>query len=357
MARVLIFTADIGAGHDIPAARLADALTRRGAEPVIVDSLDAVGGFLRWAIRDGIESVLQDHPDRFDMQVRLLTRPRLRDGAAVVGTLLGGPALQREVTSSRADIVVSTYPGATEILGRLRAKGRLQVPLVSAITDLAALRYWAHPAIDLHLLIHPESIGEVRSITGEQTRIAVVRGLSDEAFEEPPSPARSRAALGIDVDRHVVAVSGGGWGIGDVETAARVARGTGSSVILLCGNNEALRERMSSAFAGDDAVLVLGFTDRMPDVLAAADVLVHSTAGLTVLEAIVSGARPISFGWGVGHIRTNNRAYEATGLADVAADGDELRVAIEHALAHPIAPDAGYCKRVSAADSVLALLE
>src|SRR5882672_1809588 len=194
MARVLIFTADIGAGHDLPAARLAEALRRRDAEATVVDSLAAVGGFVRWAIRDGIESVLHEHPERFDMQFGLLQRPRLSWAASSLALMLGAPALLREVAATRADVVVSTYPGATELLGRLRQDGRLRVPLVSAITDLAALRYWAHPGVDLHLLIHPESIPEVRWIAGPDTRIAVVRGLSDQAFESPPSPAEARTA-------------------------------------------------------------------------------------------------------------------------------------------------------------------
>ena len=35
---------------------------------------------------------------------------------------------------------------------------------------------------------------------------------------------------------------------------------------------------------------VLPFTDRIAELFAAADVLVHSTAGLTVLEALISAA-------------------------------------------------------------------
>ena len=357
MARVLIFTADIGAGHDLPAARLADALRRRNAEPTIVDSLAAVGGFVQWAIRDGIESVLHEHPERFDMQFRPLQRPVLREAASSLALKLGGGALLREIAEARADIVVSTYPGATELLGRLRQDGRLDIPVVSAITDLAALRYWSHPGVDLHLLIHPESIHEVRAIAGADTRIAVVRGLSDPVFESLPTMAEARTALGLDVDRQVVAVSGGGWGVGDIEGAAGVARATGASVVMLCGSNDSLRDRMETTFDGDDSVLVLGFTDRMPEVLSAADVLVHSTAGLTVLEAIVCGARPISFGWGVGHIRINNRAYEATGLADVAADTHALAAALDRALASPPVPDESYGRRPSAAGAVLALLE
>jgi len=38
-------------------------------------------------------------------------------------------------------------------------------------------------------------------------------------------------------------------------------------------------------------VVVLGFSKRMPELLAAADVLVHSTAGLTVLEALMRGCQ------------------------------------------------------------------
>jgi glycosyltransferase involved in cell wall biosynthesis len=73
----------------------------------------------------------------------------------------------------------------------------------------------------------------------------------------------------------------------------------------------------------------------MPELLAAADVLVHSTAGLTMLEALMCGCRPVSFGWGRGHIRANNRAYERFGLADVAGDAAALRAILARRLREP----------------------
>ncbi len=62
----------------------------------------------------------------------------------------------------------------------------------------------------------------------------------------------------------------------------------------------------------------MGFTDRMGDVLAAADVLVHSSAGLTVLEAIIRGCPVVSYGFGYGHVRASNAALERFELAQVA---------------------------------------
>jgi UDP-N-acetylglucosamine:LPS N-acetylglucosamine transferase len=251
-------------------------------------------------------------------------------------------------------VVVSTYPGSTQVLGRLRAAGRVRVPCVSAITDLAALGWWAHPAIDLHLMIHEESRAEVESITGPGADIRHVRGFSRPQFDAPPSREQARAALGLPAQGPVVLVSGGGWGVGDVERAARAVLAIdGAIAVCLCGTNQALRARLEASHTGDPRVRVEGFTERMADWMAAADVLVHSTAGLTVLEAQMCGTWAISYGWGVGHIRINNHAYRRFGLADVAATDGELASSLRRALAAPRPRDFDWAALPPAADAVL----
>ena len=79
---------------------------------------------------------------------------------------LGRRGLMRLIRAHNPDQIVSTYPGVTAVLGELRRKGRLNVPCYSSITDLAGLRFWAHPGIDLHFVTHPESIEEVEKIAG-----------------------------------------------------------------------------------------------------------------------------------------------------------------------------------------------
>ena len=82
----------------------------------------------------------------------------------------------------------------------------------------------------------------------------------------------------------------------------------------------------------------MGFTDRMSDVLAASDALIHSTAGLMVLEAIIRGCPVISYGFGYGHVRASNRALERFGLAQVARRRTELPLALEAALSQRPSP-------------------
>jgi len=353
--RVLIVTADIGAGHDLPARLLAEAIEDRGASVTVVDAIEEAGGILKAATRTGAETVLRRLPWLFALQYFLAAT--FRPTQAFVewaGTRLGRPTMQRLVAAHRPDVVVSNYPASTEILGHMRAHGRLGVPVVAAITDLAALRYWAHPGMDAHLLIHEESHAEVAQIAGTRHPIVHARGMVRPAFERPPSRAEARRALDLDGDVPIVLVSGGGWGVGDLQGAIDVALELPDTfVVALCGRNDAVRAALEARFRPDERVRIEGFTERMPDYLAAADALVHSTAGLTVCEAIMRGCAPISYGWGRAHIRVNNRAYVRFGLAQVAADPTQLRETLAGALAQRPEPDRSFARLPSAASVVL----
>jgi UDP-N-acetylglucosamine:LPS N-acetylglucosamine transferase len=359
--RVLIVTADIGAGHDLPAELLRDdilATWEPGTTVMVADGIRNMGPAIRRALRTGAEDVLENTPRAYDFQYWLVSRfgPTVRLTTAL-GRRLGAPRLLALVQAAGADVVVSTYPGATELLGWLRSEGRLDVPAVSAITDLAALRYWANAGIDQHLIIHEESRAEVQQIAGADADIRHVRGFSRPEFTHPPTRAAARAALGLPADGPVVVVSGGGWGIGDVDRATRTVLAIpGATAVCLCGSNAGLRERLAAAFADEPRVRAEGFTDRMADWLSAADVLVHSTAGLTVLEAQMCGTWAISYGWGVGHIRLNNEAYRRFGLAAVADDADQLAAALREALAAPRPREATFAGLPTAAQAIRELL-
>lgn len=291
----------------------------------------------------------------FDLEYALIAQlPPTRAFAQAATTRLGRRGLLRRIADSGADVVVSTYPGVSEVLGRLRAAGRLATPACSAITDLAALRWWAHPGVDLHLCIHPESIPEIARIA-PRTRVVAVRGFSDPAFLSPPPRAAARAALQLPPDEPVVAVSGGGWGVGDLLGATEEARAAGAVAVVVCGHADAVRAAIDARFAGDARVRTLGFTTRLPELFAAADALVHTTAGLTVLEAIMCGCPPISYGWGRAHIRANDRAYARHGLAAVARDRSALCAALRTALERPPALAGGFAALPDAADEVAAL--
>jgi processive 1,2-diacylglycerol beta-glucosyltransferase len=360
VARVLILTASVGEGHDLPARTLAAQLRAEapGTEVVIEDGLVAMGREFVLVTEKGAGVVFYRFQWVWDAAFWLSAgfRPTRRAVKVLVRTL-GARGVARLIRRVDPDVVVSVYPLATEVLAGLRRRGRLAVPVVGAITDLAMMHYWAAPGIDLHLVIHPDAIAEVREVAGAGSEVRVVHGLTRPEFNEPCNQESARAALALPADGKIVLVSGGGWGVGDLESAADEALALDVAVVAcLCGRNDELRARLERRYAGEPRVHVIGFTEQMSEWLAAADALIHSTGGLTVLEAYVRGCPTISYGWGRGHIRAHNEAFRRFGFAEVAATRDELSVALRGALLRRNLPDFGLGALPSAASLVLALV-
>jgi processive 1,2-diacylglycerol beta-glucosyltransferase len=360
--RVLILTASVGEGHDLPARTLAAQLRAEHPDVEIAteDCLAAMGRTVAAFSEGAPRIVFYRFEWLWDIGFWLFAGPApTRELTQRLITRFGSPGLLRLIESHDPDVIVSVYPNVTEVLGRLRRSGRLRIPVVAAITDLAAMHYWASRGVDVHLVTHPESIDEVRTIVGDDAAVHCVHGFTLPDFHEPRAPADARRELGLPETGKVVLVSGGGWGVGDVQGAVEEALAIAevTQIVCLCGRNDGLRQELSARFAGEKRVRVEGFTDRMPDWMAAGDALVHSTGGLTVLEALMRGCPAISYGWGRGHVRLNNAAFRRFGLADVVDSKVELRAAIERALGNGRTSTDSFDRLPSAASFVLAVAD
>lgn len=355
--RVLIVSADIGAGHDVPARAVADDLAREdpSVQVTVLNGLPDMGRLLKALLRDGSWLALRHMPWVFELEYWLAARmlPTRWLGQFLLYRLSRRGVLRR-IAAARPDAIVSTYPGLTAVLGELRRRGQIEVPVYSVITDLAGLHYWAHPGVDMHFVTHPESIEEVERITGRHN-VRCARPPTSPQFFEPRDPAAARRALGLPAEKPVVAISGGGWGIGDLPGAVDTVLESQPDAVVVClaGRDEQLHKRLERRYATEPRVRVMGFTNRIGDVMAAADALVHSTAGLTVLEAIMRGCPVVSYGFAVGHLRLNNAAFKRFGLARTANSPAALVVALRDALSDGGEPDLSFARRPAIASLVL----
>jgi UDP-glucose 4-epimerase len=353
--RVLILSADIGEGHDLPARIIKADLEEEvpGVDVEIANGLEAMGKLSAAVLRNGSKVTFRWMPWLFDVQYWLITKfAPARWLFHHLGYVFSGRGLLKVIEAYDPDAVISTYPGVTAVLGMLRENRRLEIPVQSAITDLAGLRYWAHPGVDLHYVTHPESIEEVERLVGPGT-VEWVRPPISRDFLMPRTRRDAREALDVPAHARVVLVSGGGWGIGDLEGAIRSALSEDALVVCITGRNDIAREKLESAFAGNEQVRILGFTEQMSDWMAAADAMIHATAGLTVLEAHIRGCPVVSYGFSAGHLRANNAAFERFGLAEVAGSKHELESVLRHVTRERRSPDSSFASLPSLASRVL----
>jgi processive 1,2-diacylglycerol beta-glucosyltransferase len=293
----------------------------------VIDGLAAMGPFLQPVVEDGYRVQLRFFPWTYTAIYWLLESVApVRVLARKLLCLLGSRPLAKHIAAHEPDVIVSTYPAVTVVLARLRRTRVVHCPTVATITDLTGLFFWAQPGIDTHLVMYGESLHPVERIAG-QGSARLVRPLISSEFLDERSQIASRRALGLPEVGRMVVVSGGGWGVGDVEGAVREIERIPdvSAIVCLAGRNEQLRDRLAEDFAEEQRVHVYGFTERMPEILAAADTLVHSTGGVTCLEAKATGTPVVSYGLPVGHARLNTRAMADLGLLRLANDTRELR--------------------------------
>ena len=326
---MLVLSADVGEGHAAAARALAEQISRspHPAEVTVIDGLAAMGPFVRPVVEDGYRVQLRFIPWTYTVVYWLLEHVApVRALARWLLCRFGSRPLTRTIAEHEPDVVVSTYPAVTVVLARLRRTGAVKCPTVATITDLTGLFFWAQPGIDMHLVMYDESVPSVERIAGAGS-VQLVSPLISAEFLQPRPPAEARRSLGLPAEGRVVVVSGGGWGVGDVAGAVREFTRVPEvgAIVCLAGRNDHLADRLRRDFDGDERVHVYVFTDRMPDVLAAADVLVHSTGGVTCLEARAAGTPVVSYGLPVGHARINTRAMAALDLLLLANDKDELR--------------------------------
>jgi processive 1,2-diacylglycerol beta-glucosyltransferase len=334
---VLILSADVGEGHAAAARALAQQIERspQATDVTLIDGLAAMGPLLRPVVEDGYRVQLRFFPWTYTVVYWMLEHVApIRAVARELLCRLGSRPLARRIAAYDPDVVVSTYPAVTVVLARLRRTGAIQCPTVATITDLTGLFFWAQPGIDMHLVMYGESMRSVERIAGDGSA-RLVQPLISAEFLEPRCPFDTRRVLGLPEEGRMVVVSGGGWGVGDIAGAVleftRVPEVT--SIVCLAGRNEALAQKLRTTFASEPRVRVYGFTDRMPELLAAADVLVHSTGGVTCLEARAAGTPVVSYGLPVGHARLNTRAMAALDLVRLANDTDELRKHVQDSFA------------------------
>ena len=95
----------------------------------IVNGLPAMGLIITKVLRENSAFMFRWVPWWFDFQYRLfMSFAPTRWLATKLLTAFGGRGLMRLIRAHDPDVIVSTYPGVTAVLGELRRRGRLPVP-------------------------------------------------------------------------------------------------------------------------------------------------------------------------------------------------------------------------------------
>jgi len=319
--RVVIVSASVGAGHDGAAAELERRLVAAGFAVDRFDLLDVLPARLGRLVRDGYHRMLVRTPWLYQ---RIYSSTERAGGGGPVARALLRSAEARLLRALPADTgaVVSTYPGASRVLGSLRLAGRLTVPVLTYLTDFSVHPLWVADGVDIHLALHAVPAAQARAAGARDVRVC--GPVADPRFRPVDATERTaaRTRFGLPTNAPLALLVAGSWGVGPVRQVARELRDCGAAVpVVVCGRNEALAEQLRA----DGIEHVHGWVDDMPGLMHASDVLVQNAGGLTSLEAFAAGLPVASYGCIPGHGLTNASALDQAGVAAWIRDPAQLK--------------------------------
>ena len=309
-------------GHQSLAEAVADGLAARGWTTESADVMALLGG-AGHRIGERVFRGLLSTPGAFDA----LHFAALRQGGPVARWLDARavahivPRLRPVLTAADPTLVVSVFATAAAAVSRLRT----ELPGLRTLTlcsDLDPHRLWVHPGTDCYLVKSLASAAFVRRFDPSASVVVAPMPVR-AAFYDAPTRNTARATLSLPPDGRCVLLMAGGWGLGPLAASADALASAGVHVLAVAGHNRRATDELYAVAARQPRVHAFGFTDRVPELMAAADVVV-TTSGDTCGEARVVGRRLVLLDVIAGHGRENLQHELELGGAAVASTDPTL---------------------------------
>ena len=258
-----------------------------------MDVLDLANSAFRRVYGEGYLRLVEQAPHVLGyIYDRLNRRDPVGDRLRLALQRLNLRALARLLVEEPWDAVIHTHFLPAEIAAFLKRGGRLAPPQIVAVTDFEAHRIWHQPPCELYLVASKEASAFLQSLGAPPSSIRVTGIPIHPAFSRLPKRRDALRAASLSGERPVVLQLAGGSGVGPMEEAFRrlLEVETPLELVAVAGRNAGARERLRSLpVPARHRARVLGYTDRMHELMAAADLVVTKPGGLTVSEALAAG--------------------------------------------------------------------
>jgi processive 1,2-diacylglycerol beta-glucosyltransferase len=299
--RILVLSAAVGAGH-LRAAQALELALRQVVPEATVENLDVLqltnAAFRRLygkAYLDLVNRaphVLGYFYDRMDQPSR--SGRNRGDRLRLAVEKLNLKPFTRFLRDQPWDLVINTHFLPAEIIASLRQQEKLAVPQVTVTTDFETHRLWVNQPCDRYFTATEEGALYLRSWGVPDATDVIATGIPiHPVFSEAKDRAACLKRQGLAGDRPVVVQLAGGFGVGPIGKLYRALLDVELplEVVVVAGRNEKAREQLQAvACPPRHRATVLGFTDQIDELMAAADLVVSKPGGLTTSETLARGA-------------------------------------------------------------------
>lgn len=198
------------------------------------------------------------------------------------------------------DAVVCTHLFPAEALTALKRNANLSVPVLFVMTDYTCIPFLPETELEAYVIPHEDLIEEfVEKGLPREKLYPFGIPVDEQRFLDRTGRTQARQELMSDLlsglagsatDGRWFLVMGGSMGFGNMGGLISCVLEKSSPedrLICVCGRNEEQRAKLQERFAAYPQFIALGYTDRIPLLMDACDVLFSKPGGITSTEAAI----------------------------------------------------------------------
>lgn len=228
------------------------------------------------------------------------------------------------VKTLKPDIIVNTFPML--VVPEFRKKTGWKIPVVNVLTDYGLHKNWLHTEVDKYYVATEQLKFEIMEKGIPCNKIKVTGIPIDPNFEGNDDKELLYEAYRLDLNKPVILIAAGAYGVlKDIEeTINSLLYESNNQIIVVCGKNIGLRKKLTEKFEEGKNVRILGYTNRMYDLMKMATVMVTKPGGITLSEALAVQVPLLLYRSVPGQERENSLFFVRNGAAIIVEDHDDL---------------------------------
>jgi processive 1,2-diacylglycerol beta-glucosyltransferase len=295
--KILLLSVSAGAGH----VRAAEALyccaqvQFPDIETLHIDAMQHATPAFRKIYTNWYVKLVNTSPTAWRV---LYERTDKADPGAVVQKLrrlverFQSTALLGAVRNFAPDAVICTHFLPAELLMHEIRRDRFDAPVWVQVTDFDLHRMWVMPHMRGYFAANVEIAERMRQAIAPPTQVHVTGIPIMPGFAAKVDKAEAALPFGLDPQRRIVVLMGGGAGMGGLDevTGALLAIDADFQLVVLAGKNEAMLAALQTlAQQHSGRLFPLGFTNQVDRLMACASFVITKPGGLTTSECLAMG--------------------------------------------------------------------
>lgn len=288
--RVLVLSCKTGGGHDAAGMAVKEEMERHGHEVVFLDYLTLASEKTARVVGQAYIDIVKFMPKVFGMVYRLagiVSRTVEHSPVYYVNAKMK-KYLEVYLKEHPTDVIVMPHLYPAETVTYMKRSG-CDLPLTLVImTDYTCIPFWEETECDYYVVPHKElEPGIVKRGVPKEKLLPFGIPVS-RRFLEAPEREEARTFLHIPARQKVHLIVGGSMGAGDLMKLTDEIYAMGGRrerVIVICGDNKKLANKLNARYRDEALVQILGRTNRMEWYMKACDCMYTKPGGLTSTEA------------------------------------------------------------------------